>query len=322
VPGILVFAEQRDGKLKRSALECLSLARSLGATAPDAVLLGAGVSGLAAELGRFGANHVLLTDDESLAQPHTEAYLEQLAVAHHGSLPELVLFAATAMGRDLAPRLAARLGAAFVGECLSFERAGDHWAAKKAMYGGKAVATLAINATGPVVATIKPGATAATESPASGTVSNLPLAAVTRGATIVSVTRGGGDTVDLAEADAVVAGGRGLKGPEHFHLIEELASTLGAAVGASRAIVDAGWVPHHTQVGQTGVTVSPKLYIACGISGAIQHLAGMRSSGCIVAINKDAEAPIFKAADYGLVGDVFDILPLLTAEVRKVKEAS
>ncbi|MFN8546708.1 MAG: electron transfer flavoprotein subunit alpha/FixB family protein [Candidatus Eisenbacteria bacterium] len=320
--GILVFAEQREGKLKRSVLECLTLARALGASAPDAILLGAGVASLAPELGRFGAEHVHLCDDGSLAHPQTEAYLEQLAVACHGSLPDLVLFAATAMGRDLAPRLAARLGATFVGECLSFERKGNGWVARKSMYGGKAVATLAVSGSGPVVATVKPGATAAAESPGAGTVVGLPLASVQLRAKIVSVTRGGGDTVDLAEADAVVAGGRGLKAAEHFHLIEELAGTLGAAVGASRAIVDAGWVPHHTQVGQTGVTVSPKLYIACGISGAIQHLAGMRSSGCIVAINKDAEAPIFKAADYGLVGDVFEILPLLTAELRKVKEAS
>ena len=318
---ILVFAEQRAGKLKRSSLECLALARVLGGS-PEAILLGDGVAGLAAELGRHGAAVVHLTEDGSLAYPQSEAYLEQLAEQCKRSTPELVLFPATAMGRDLAPRLAARLGAPLAPECLAFERSGDGFAARKSMFGGKAFATLAIAGGGPVVATIKPGAVTASEAPAAGVVDALPLQPVKLRARITAVKHGGGDHIDLAEADAVVSGGRGLKGPEHFHLVEELAASLGAAVGASRAIVDAGWVPHHIQVGQTGVTVNPKLYIACGISGAIQHLAGMRSSGCIVAINKDADAPIFKTADYGLVGDVFELLPLLTAEVKKVKEAS
>ncbi|MCC7144418.1 MAG: electron transfer flavoprotein subunit alpha/FixB family protein [Candidatus Eisenbacteria bacterium] len=335
--GILVFAEQREGKLKRSVLECLALARAVGAGAPvHAVLLGGGTASaalpaIASELGRHGASMVHLSDDASLAEPQAEGCVAQLAAACAAVGPELVLFSASAMGRDLAPRLAARLGAPFVSECLAFARSDGGYTARKAMYGGKVFANLEVAAAdggAPVVATIKPGAHStsgaveASGAPAAEDVTPLAVVATEVRARVTAVTQSGAAGVDLQEADIVVSGGRGLKGPEHFPLVEALAASLGAAVGASRAIVDAGWVPHHYQVGQTGVSVNPKLYIACGISGAIQHLAGMRSSGCIVAINKDPEAPIFKAADYGLVGDLFEILPLLTEEVRKVKESS
>jgi len=322
---ILVFAEQRDGKLKRSVLECLALARELagsGGGSIHAVLLGAGVASLAGELKEHGASRIHLADSETFRLPTNETYVAALAAVCAESGSPLVLFPASAMGRDLAPRLAARIDAAFVAECLSLSTRAEGYTAKKSMLGGKVFATLDISGAGPVVVTMKPGAHAASPAPAAGAVAALSPVAVDARARIVGLAAGGGDGVDLQEADVVVSGGRGLKGPENFHLVESLAKAIGGAVGASRAIVDAGWVAHHHQVGQTGVTVNPKLYIACGISGAIQHLAGMRGSGCIVAINKDPEAPIFKVADYGLVGDAFEILPLLTEEIRRVREAS
>lgn len=323
---ILVFAEQRDGKLKRSVLECLALARELAGSAGGsvhAVLLGSGVSSLTGELKEHGAARIHLADGEAFRLPTSETYVAAVAAVCAELASPLVLLPASSMGRDLAPRLAARIDAAFVAECLSLAtRGGEGYSAKKSMLGGKVFATLEISGAGPIVVTMKPGANAASVAPGAGEVAALLPAAVDARARIVGLAAGGGDGVDLQESDVVVSGGRGLKGPENFHLVEALAKAIGGAVGASRAIVDAGWVPHHYQVGQTGVTVNPKLYIACGISGAIQHIAGMRGAGCIVAINKDPEAPIFKIADYGLVGDAFEILPLLTEEIRRVREAS
>ncbi|MCA9726511.1 MAG: electron transfer flavoprotein subunit alpha/FixB family protein [Candidatus Eisenbacteria bacterium] len=320
---ILIFAEQRAATLKRSVFELIGLAQDLAAGGRvEVALLGQGTGALAEELARYGVQ-VHHCEDASLAQPHSDAYVAQLHALASELSPGAVLFTASAMGRDLAPRLAARLDAAFLAECLSLAGAGDGFEARKSMYGGKVFATLKTKGNASLVATIKPGAHAAASPAAGGAVRAVavqPPAKVR--AKVVAVHREETDTVDLQEADIVVSGGRGLKGPEHFHLVEELAKALGGAVGASRAIVDAGWVPHHYQVGQTGVTVSPKLYVAIGISGAIQHLAGMRSSGCIVAINKDAEAPIFKSADLGLVGDAFEILPLLTEGVRKAREGA
>ena len=319
---VLVFAEQRAGVLKRSVLELVGLAQDVAAGGEvHALVLGKDVRSVADEVAGYGAK-VHLTDDASLEFAAPEAYVAQIHAAVEAVSPQIVLLPASAMGRDLAPRLAARMNASFVAECLSLEASGDGYQARKSMYGGKIFATVAIKSAAPVVATVKPGAHAPAAA-GSGGVSDLAVSApAALRAKVTDVAQEAKDRVDLQEAEIVVSGGRGLKSAENFHLVEDMAKPLGAAVGASRAIVDAGWVPHHYQVGQTGVTVSPKLYIACGISGAIQHLAGMRTSGCIVAINKDPEAPIFKVADYGIVGDVFEVAPLMTEELKKARDGA
>jgi electron transfer flavoprotein alpha subunit len=218
------------------------------------------------------------------------------------------------MGKDLLPRVAALLDTGLITDVTAVGHAGGGFTATKPVFAGKAL--MQVKATrSPFLATLRPN----NFQPISGSGGEVSKAPVTLGdvmSIVKEVTAGSTDRVPLQEAKVVVSGGRGLKGPEHFHLIEELAAALGGVVGASRAVVDAGWRPHKEQVGQTGKTVSPKLYVACGISGAIQHLAGMSSSKCIVAINKDPDAPIFKIADYGIVGDVFDVLPALTAAIK------
>jgi electron transfer flavoprotein alpha subunit len=316
---ILVFGEQREGKLKKSVLEALGLARDL---APGgqvvALVVGQGVGSVAATLAQHGADRVLVCDDPTLALP-SSGYLAQVTAAVEAVKPELVLFPASALGRDLAPCLAARGSHPLLTECLSLARIEGGFEATKSMYGGKVIATWRAAAT-PAVATVRPGAHAAAPAGSPGVVEAMaPVSGSPGGVRVKRMIQASGETVDLQEAEVVVSGGRGLREPQSFSLIEDLARALGGAVGASRAVVDAGWIEHHHQVGQTGVTVRPKLYIAAGISGAIQHLAGMRASGCIVAINKDADAPIFKAAQYGIVGDLFEVLPLLTAEIRRVR---
>jgi electron transfer flavoprotein alpha subunit len=316
---ILVFAEQREGKLKKSVREVLGLAKDLAqGGAIHALVVGQGAGAVAEEVRLLGVDKVWLADDASLQFASPERYTPIIFGVCEAIKPDAVLFTASAMGRDLAPHLAARGHYSFSAECLALTRAEGGFEARKSMYGGKVVATL--RATGTLVATIRPGAhlPAGTGSPCEVAATPAPAAGALR-ASIAEIVRSVGETVDLQEAEIVVAGGRGLKAPENFKLIEDLAHALGGAVGASRAVVDAGWIEHQHQVGQTGVTVAPKLYIACGISGAIQHLAGMRTSACIVAVNKDGDAPIFKVADYGIVGDLFEVLPILTAEVKKIK---
>jgi electron transfer flavoprotein alpha subunit len=320
MPGtILVFAEQREGKLKKSVLEALGLARELAAGAQVvALVVGDGIGSIAGDVAKHGADRVLACDDPSLALASAD-YLAPVIAAMQSEKPDLVIFPASALGRDLAPSLAARGGYPLVTECLGLVRVGDGFEATKSMYGGKVIATWRTAAT-PTVATVRPGVHPAVPAGDAGVVEAMTMIAASTGRVRVKrVIQAPGEMVDLQEADVVVAGGRGLQEMKNFGLIEDLARAVGGAVGASRAAVDAGWIEHHHQVGQTGATVRPKLYIAAGISGAIQHLAGMRSSGCIVAINKDAEAPIFKTAQYGIVGDLFEVLPLLTAEIRRVR---
>ncbi len=318
---ILVFAEQRGGQIKRSVFEILGMARDLADGGEvHALVLGAGIDAVAAEVGTRGADKVWTTDAPELAEPG-DLYASQLKAAVEQVGPDLILIPASAMGRDLAPRLAARLGRPLLTECLDLRREGDGFAGRKSMYGGKVIGTWTTG--GQTVATVRPGAHEA--SPEGGTAAgraDLPLAdGPPPKARIVEVRRAEGEIVDPQEADIIVSGGLGVGSPEKFDVIRELAGVLGGAVGASRPVVDRGWMQHHHQVGQTGVTVSPKLYVACGISGMIQHLAGMRSSGCIVAVNKDPDAPIFKVADYGIVGDLFEIVPLLTREIKKASGA-
>ncbi len=322
--GILVFAEQRDGTLRRAALEALSEGARLGAelgASVTAVVVGSSVAALADELASFGAQKVVVAEDPSLSTYATEAFARVVTDAARSGGADVILFPFTAMGKDLAPRVAARLDAGLTSDCVALSANSGRIEALRPMYAGKAYAKVAF-ASAIQVATLRPNVFALA-APQAGRKADVVKAATPSPsrARVVSVEQTAAGKIELAEAQAVVSGGRGLKGPEHFHLVEELAQALGAAVGASRAVVDAGWVGHHSQVGQTGKVVSPNLYVACGISGAIQHLAGMSSSKTIVAINKDPEAPIFKAATYGVVGDLFEVLPRLTEAVKTQRAA-
>ncbi|HJS59635.1 MAG TPA: electron transfer flavoprotein subunit alpha/FixB family protein [Vicinamibacteria bacterium] len=316
---ILTFAEVRDGKLRRSSLEALSEARRLATASGGSVasvVIGSGISGLTAELGTHGADKVHAFDAPGLAAYATEPYARALAQVVEASKPWAVLIPFTAMGKDLAPRVAARVGAGLVSDCVALSVKDGRLEARRPMYAGKAYATIRWEGD-PQMATLRtnvfplaPADASHTATMVEETVDDAARARVTQ---IKAAAEG---KLELTEAQVIVSGGRGLQGPENFHLVASLGEAFRAAVGASRAVVDAGWVDHQMQVGQTGKTVSPQLYIACGISGAIQHLAGMSSSKVIVAINKDADAPIFKVANYGIVGDLFQVLPKLTEAAK------
>jgi electron transfer flavoprotein alpha subunit len=317
---VLVFVEQRDGQVRavsREALgEAVRLAAALGGPVVG-VCPAAADPGLAA-LGEAGADRVLLAAHPDFAHYDPAGYARAVAAAAGALQPAAVLFAASTMGRDLAPRVAARLGAGLATECTALAVEGGRLVASRPVYAGKALqrvtfpqapalASLRPKAFEPVA---RPGRAAAVEPLA------VDLDAAAPRARVLRVAPAAAGRVDLTEAEVIVSGGRGLRDPEQFRVLEALAAALGAGVGASRPVVDAGWRPHAEQVGQTGKTVSPRLYVAVGISGAIQHLAGMMSSRCIVAINKDPEAPIFKVADYGIVGDLFEVVPALTEAVK------
>ncbi len=317
---ILVFLEQRDGKLRPVSREALGeasrLAKQWGCDVVG-VCLAAADPGLAA-LGDAGTDRVLLATDARFARYEGATYAAAVVQAVKSASPKAVLFAASSMGRDLAPRVAARLGVGLASDCVALSVEGGALQARRPVFAGKAFQTLRFLGT-PAMATLRPKVFAAvTGAGKTAAVAALEATLPVSRVTVRDVVAQSGGKVDLTESEIIVSGGRGVKGPEHFKLIEDLAEALGATVGASRAVVDAGWRPHSEQVGQTGKTVSPKLYVAVGISGAIQHLAGMSSSRCIVAINKDPEAPIFKIADYGLVGDLFEVVPALTEAVRKI----
>ena len=264
---------------------------------------------------------MLVFDDAALGAYATEAYARALAQAIADAKPSVVLVPFTAMGKDLAPRVAAKIGAGLASDCVGLSASGGKLVARRPLYAGKAYASVEW-AGEPQMATLRPNVFPLGTPDASRKAEVVKGSADTSSRAKVAAVRATAQgKVQLTEAQVIVSGGRGLKGPEHFPLVEALAEAMGAAVGASRAVVDAGWVDHQMQVGQTGKTVSPSLYVACGISGAIQHLAGMSSSKVIVAINKDADAPIFKVADYGILGDVFEVLPKLT-EAAKAHFAS
>jgi len=316
---VLVLAEQREGRFRKSAYEAVGLARTLGSEV-HVVLVGSSVAALAPQLGAYGATTVHTVEDPRLALYWPEGYAAALAAAIEAVQPELVLLIATAMGKDVSARVAARTQAALLSDCIQLELQDGALQAVKSMYGGKVFATVRAQRL-PVVATVRPSAYPA---PAPGSAAPqvqalaVALPEAPRAA-VVEVAQHEQGKLDVQEAEVIVSGGRGIKEPKNFELIEQLADALGGAVGASRAAVDAGWIDHAHQVGQTGKTVSPKLYVAVGISGAIQHLAGMRTSKCILAINKDPDAPIFTVADYGIVGDLFKVVPVLVAEIRKAK---
>ncbi len=317
---ILVVADQTDGTVKRPSLEAMTAGATLAAAhgcGTLAVVAGPGAADAAAALGTHGAAAVVTLDVDTADRA---AWAEAVAGVVSERKPAAVILAHTAVGKELGPRLAGLLEAPLASDCIALEAEGGALIARRPVFAGKAL--VSVTGTGEVlIATVRPNAFAAKENAAAGTVEAGTVAPATRGlgAVLKEILASAEKKIELTEAGIVVSGGRGLKGPEHFGMIEDLASALGAAVGASRAVVDAGWRPHSEQVGQTGKTVSPQLYIAVAISGAIQHLAGMRTSKYIVAINKDAEAPIFKLADYGIVGDAFEVVPRLTEAVIALK---
>ena len=319
---LLVFIEQREGRVRPVSREALGEAARLAGTLGGPVV---GVCPAAADpgleaLGEAGADRVLLARNDAFATYHAAGYARALAAAVAAVQPQAVLFAASAMGKDLAPRVAARLDAGLATDCTALAVEGGRLIATRPVYAGKAIQKVTFLKS-PALVSLRPKVAAPVSRPGKGAAVETLAVADDPGfarARALRVVAGAAGKPDLTESEIIVSGGRGLKGPENFRLVEALADALGATVGASRAVVDAGWRPHSDQVGQTGKTVSPKLYVAVGISGAIQHLAGMSSSRCIVAINKDPEAPIFKVADYGLVGDLFEVVPALTEAVRKL----
>ena len=323
MPNILVFAESRAGAVRKVAFELLTAARSLAAGGEVHVVL-AGAPGIESQvepLARHGADTMFITGHAALGTYNAEALAALVAERGKSGGYGAVLFAATAQGRDLGPRVAAKLGVPIASDALSVSLEGEAATVTHFVYAGKIIATLRLTAT-PAVVSLRPGAVAAVESKGAGKVEQVPPAGDPSAARVVVTESVGGDSrkLDLADAPVIVSGGRGLKAAENFKLVEDLAGAFGnAAVGATRAVTDEGWRPHSDQIGQTGRQVSPDLYIAVGISGAIQHLAGMRTSRTIVAINRDKDAPIFKIADYGIVGDVFDVVPALTAAIREAK---
>lgn len=317
---IWVLAETRDGAVRRSTYELITAARRLDAGAHvTAVLAGSGVNELAAEIGAHGADRVLVLDDPRLAAYSPDGWGAALAALATAEGPDIILGSTTARGRDLTPRIAAVLGVGVASDAVELALEDGRLVAVRPVFAGKALAKVRV-LSNPQVATIRPNSFPPSETPGAGEVVAAALGDYQAQAVVTGVEAVVSARPDVAEADVIVSGGRGMGGPEHFHLIEALADELGAAVGASRAVVDAGWRPHGDQVGQTGKTVSPTLYVACGISGAVQHLAGMKTSKYIVAINKDAEAPIFSVADYGIVGDIFEVIPALTEAVRAFKK--
>jgi electron transfer flavoprotein alpha subunit len=315
---VLVIAEKMVDGIKKPSLEALGLATRLGSPV-EAVLLGAGLDDLPTQLAHYGASTVYVADDAALEPYTAEAYVAVVADLIDRIGPDLVLLGATAMGRDLAPRLAGRLGIALASDCTDLKLEDGNLRIIRPMYAGKLIATVRQDST-PRFATLRPNVLPMPEPDASRTAAIEPLVvpATDIRAQVKKIVETAAGQVELTEATIIVSGGRGVKGPEGFEPVRELAQVLGAALGASRAAVDAGWIPYAHQVGQTGKTVTPNLYIACGISGAIQHLAGMKTAKVIVAINKDPDAPIFKVADYGIVGDLFDVVPVLTAEFEKL----
>ena len=316
---ILAFAEQRDGVIKKSSLEAAQAAAGLASKAGGTctgLVVGSGVAAQASELGAYGLGRVIAVDQPDLARHSNTAVAKVIAEIAQREGADVVVLSASQTGKDLAPRVAVKLGAGLAADCVALALDGASIVCTRPVFAGKALVDVTVEA--PVkVLTLRPNVFTATPGQGTATVetATVQLGAGDFGA-VVTETKVASGRPDVTEADIIVSGGRGLKAPEHFRMIEELADALGAAVGASRAVVDAGWRPHDEQVGQTGKTVAPTLYVACGISGAVQHLAGMSSSKYIVAINKDKDAPIFQVADYGIVGDVFEILPELTARIR------
>lgn len=323
--GIWIVIEQSKSEIRKVSLELLSQGRIIADKTGEplvAVILGNGIANLAKNVAAYGADKVIIVDDNKLADYTTGAYTSILNKLIRKEEPQAVLLGNTAVGKDLAPRLSQRLGVGMASDCTGMESDETNFLTfKRPIYGGKAIIELA-STVRPILATIRPNTfpLAAPDSLHKAEVINetADIDPADLKAIIKEIVLAASERPELIEANIIISGGRGMKGPENYTILEQCADAIGAAVGASRAAVDAGWIEQKFQVGQTGKTVSPTLYIACGISGAIQHLAGMGSSKVIVAINKDPEANIFNLADYGIVGDLFEIIPMLTEEFKKL----
>lgn len=318
--GVWIVAEQRDGVLRKVSFELASTARKLAdelGTDVSAVVLGSGIAALAAELAKYGVDKVYVGDNALLEPYTTDAHAVAVAKLVKEKDPAILLFGATLQGKDLSSRLAGKLATGLATDCTDVKIADGRMAAIRPMYAGKCFAEV-VSTADPQMASLRPNVFPAVEKTAAGEVIAFDpaLDAAQLKTKVLEVQKDASGKVDLTEAMIIVSGGRGMGGPEGYAILEELASILSATVGASRAAVDSGWRPQSDQVGQTGKVVSPNLYIACGISGAIQHLAGMSSSKYIVAINKDSEAPIFSKADFGIVDDLFKVVPELAKSCK------
>ncbi len=341
--GVYVFAEQVDGKLSGIAFELLGkandLAKDLG-TDVAAVVIGSDIKDLPDQLAEYGADKVILIDDPELKDYRTEPYAHALASAINEFKPEIMLVGATPIGRDLGPRVSARVATGLTADCTQLDigdfplnpipgkedqQKHNQLLMTRPAFGGNTIATIACPDNRPQMATVRPGVMQRQEKKEGAKAEviefNPGFTPNNKYVEILDIVKSVGETVDIMDAKILVSGGRGVGSPENFQLLRDLADALGGEVACSRAVVDAGWMPKDMQVGQTGKTVRPQIYVAVGISGAIQHLAGMEESDLIIAINKDETAPIFDAADYGLVGDLFKIVPELTEAVKAYKAA-
>lgn len=321
--GVWIVAEQREGALRKVSLELASTARKLADQLGEevaAVLLGGpGVEGLAAQLGKCGVDKVYVAESAAFEPYTTDAHSLAIATAVKANDPSILLLAASVQGKDLSSRLVGKLATGMATDCTDVKIADGKLVAIRPMYAGKCFGEVVVSGT-PQIASLRPNVFPVVENAKASEVVKFDpcLDSAALQTKVLEMIKDTGGTIDVSEANIIVSGGRGMKGPENYGMLEELAGILKGAVGASRAAVDAGWRPLKDQVGQTGKTVSPNLYIACGISGAIQHLAGMSSSKYIVAINKDPEAPIFARADYGIVDDLFKVVPEVSKEVKKL----
>ncbi len=319
---IIAFAEQRDNKFKKPAYEAVNTAKVIADQTGGeviALVIGNQIQSIAGDLGKYGAGKVAVVEQAALDKYSSTAYAKIIAEVAKKEEATVVIMPATSLGKDCAPRVAVKMDAGLASDVISLKVDKGNIIATRPVYAGKVLTDLKINSAVQIF-TLRPNVfpAGAGDGPAARVeVFDIKLTDSDFASKAVETVQASGK-LDVAEADIIVSGGRGMKGPENFVMLEELASVLGGAVGASRAVVDAGWRPHSEQVGQTGKTVSPSLYMAVAISGAIQHLAGMSSSKYIVAINKDKDAPIFQSADYGIVADAFEIIPALTKEIKKL----
>ncbi len=318
---ILVITEIHGGKYRSVNNEVCTAARQLGEALNKpvaAVMVGSRVQPFVEKAGAYGIEQVLAVEDAALEKYSPDAYAAVIAEVARQKGAEVILMGASFTGKDLMARVAQILEVPLAQDCIAFRVDNGQIFFTRPMYAGKVRAEVRVNAS-PVMATLRPKAFTPAEKATSPTVEAVSVTVPQPLAVVEAIEESAGEKLDVTEADIIVSGGRGMKGPENWHILEELAEVLGAALGCSRPVSDEGWRSHDEHIGQTGKTVAPDLYIACGISGAIQHIAGMSSSKYILAINKDPEAPIFKVADYGLVGDLFQIVPRLTEEIKKLK---